>query len=609
MRAPTFSTLLLSSSLAILVSLPGCVKAENVPVADFCTTITTEEACNEYMSSESVAGTFCTWYDQKCVASVPCQTFDDNKALCIGNGGFYYGSPASTWTQWCYYNDITKHCMDFTNHCENIVPVTDGTTPNALDETACNAVRGCSYTSSDLENGERQFSCKQFNKCPGTVPPFGPAVPAGEGVEAVSQDECESLPNCAYDESLSICYNPGPALDGCNAIASRDECKAEGCVWTEITETCGDDFNCAAFSLDPPGCTQAGCELNDLELNGIDLALCQIGPDGSPNVTDPLCPENFAGRENGAEFSSKIENACQGTKPTEGFANFECIVDGVIKAAEQAGANVTAGYQGLLDTDAVPQMKPYWQVGMCPVNVHVHSGTEHYSYGEYDEDGTGPTPSSYADEVSNGRKLLAGNVRTGYQCHYYDSEDPMFTTEYDWKFCSNFKVGQTYEVHWPHSAAGACGTPDQYQFPFYDGVFCFASVLSDTAAQIGVQAQVFTLVNDESYYYGNLFGGMIVDDKHGQKMAYYTGSTTGTTRDNEICSAYAPITWQVDRECHLISASSFDKLCADMISMKDDMGADTVPHGSRILVADDLAANNLVTTTRGFRPHSASGGV
>ena len=26
----------------------------------------------------------------------------------------------------------------------------------------------------------------------------------------------------------------------------------------------------------------------------------------------------------------------------------------------------------------------------------------------------------------------------------------------------------------------------------------------------------------------------------------------------------SPITWQVDRKCHLISASSFDKLCADM---------------------------------------------
>lgn len=27
---------------------------------------------------------------------------------------------------------------------------------------------------------------------------------------------------------------------------------------------------------------------------------------------------------------------------------------------------------------------------MCPVNVHWHLGTEHYSKGEYDEEGRGP---------------------------------------------------------------------------------------------------------------------------------------------------------------------------------------------------------------------------
>ena len=59
----------------------------------------------------------------------------------------------------------------------------------------------------------------------------------------------------------------------------------------------------------------------------------------------------------------------------------------------------------------------------------------------------------------------------------------------------------------------------------------------------------------------NLFEGMIDDATHGYgggDMAYYTGSTTGTSRDNQVCSRYTPITWQVDRKCHMISASSFD---------------------------------------------------
>ena len=87
---------------------------------------------------------------------------------------------------------------------------------------------------------------------------------------------------------------------------------------------------------------------------------------------------------------------------------------------------------------------------------------------------------------------------------------------------------------------------------------------------------------------------MIVDSALGMgtDVARYVGSTTGTMVDNTICSAYTPISWHVDRKCHLISASSFDKMCADMLEQRDDLSEDTHPHGSRELVADDLAANN-----------------
>lgn len=153
-------------------------------------------------------------------------------------------------------------------------------------------------------------------------------------------------------------------------------------------------------------------------------------------------------------------------------------------------------------------------------------------------------------------------------------------------------------LQWPHSAAGACGTPNQYQTPFYDGVFCRDGVLTDTASQVGVQAQVFTVVNDEAFYYPDLMRGMIVDGEKGADIAKYTGSTTGSSRNNEVCSQYSPITWQVDRKCHLISASSFDKMCADMKTQRDDMSGDLYPHGSRELVDDALAANNGVRHLR-----------
>ena len=101
-------------------------------------------------------------------------------------------------------------------------------------------------------------------------------------------------------------------------------------------------------------------------------------------------------------------------------------------------------------------------------------------------------------------------------------------------------------------------------------------------------------VNDEDYYYPNLIDGMIVGGEYGTHMTKYTGSTTGDSRSNEMCSQYAGITWQVDRKCHLISASSFDKMCADMLSQKDDMSGDVYPHGSREIVAEHLTADNQV---------------
>lgn len=285
-------------------------------------------------------------------------------------------------------------------------------------------------------------------------------------------------------------------------------------------------------------------------------------------------------------------NPCAGKKID--IPNFQCAVDGVIQAVGQAGADVTVGYTGNLDMgDVVPVTIPYWQQGICPVNVHWHLGAEHRSEGQFDEAGTGPD-----DHDDHDHRALAGEARLGLRCHHYDKEDEKFTKEYDWKHCVNMHVGETYEVHWPHSLAGDCGTVNQYQTPFYDGVFCNAERLdlSILQQQVGVQAQVFTIVNDEDHYFPDLIKGMIVDNALGMgtEVTKYTGSTTGTSRDNEICSGYGPITWQVDRKCHLVSASTFDKMCADMKMQRDDMSDDLYPHGSRELVSDDLASNNHV---------------
>jgi len=291
-------------------------------------------------------------------------------------------------------------------------------------------------------------------------------------------------------------------------------------------------------------------------------------------------------------------NPCAGQKPYHAgpndhyFSNTECMRDSITQVLEQAGANVTRGYRGDLDAgNRVPILEHYDQTDLCPVNVHWHLGAEHYSYGQFDSRGSGPHGTGHRRLASD-----SGSVRLGFQCHHYDSHDPKFTTEYNWQHCTHMEVGETYEIHWPHSAAGACGTEWQYQTPFYDGVFCRDGIITiaplNTYEKIGVQAQIFTVVNDESYYIPNLIDGMIVEGDKGADIAKYTGSTTGTSRDNQICSRYTPVTWQVDRKCHMVSASSFDKLCQDMKGKRDDMSGDLHPHGARELVADAFVANN-----------------
>jgi hypothetical protein len=197
--------------------------------------------------------------------------------------------------------------------------------------------------------------------------------------------------------------------------------------------------------------------------------------------------------------------------------------------------------------------------------------------------------------------LAGADIRDGFRCNHYDASDEKFTKPYEWKHCVGMEVGETYEVHWPHSAAGACSQVNQYQTPFYDGVFCNLPLDAflglqpqDIANAVGVHGQVFTIVNDENYFYNDMMRGMIVDADMGmgQDIHIYTGSTTGDSRSNEMCSTYSPVTWQVDRKCHLISASSFDKLCYDRKMQRDDMSGDLYPHGSRELVHHDYAANN-----------------
>jgi len=358
------------------------------------------------------------------------------------------------------------------------------------------------------------------------------------------------------------------------------------------------------------------------------------GKKGKQSKGDSSGP-NLIHRQAG-KFLNDTSNPCVDSNPdTDDTACFNAINEAII--GPQAGINVTKGYDSGTNTmfaDVEPITTSYREAGLCPVNIHWHSGAEHTSAGQYDctTADCGPTKKGIGRRILSKYGLLEdakadgthrgldntdddGPFRQGFRCNHYDKDDTRFTKPYHFKHCKKMVVGETYEVHWPHGSDqdgarfAACGTPNQYQTPFYRGLFCKwpkqgftfpGSVIDETfstqqvASTVGVQGQVFTIINDEDYYYPDLFRGMITGFKEFAKdMAVFIGSSTGPDRNNTECSSYSPITWQVDRKCHLISASSFDKLCADMLSVSpSDMTEDIEPAGARLLVEDRLTDAN-----------------
>lgn len=87
---------------------------------------------------------------------------------------------------------------------------------------------------------------------------------------------------------------------------------------------------------------------------------------------------------------------------------------------------------------------------------------------------------------------------------------------------------------------------------------------------------------------------MLMEGDFGANMAMYTGSTTGTSRDNDICSTqFTPISHGklTEAKCHHIPASSFDDMCAILKVQADNMQDELHAHSSHKLVADEHAVN------------------
>lgn len=217
----------------------------------------------------------------------------------------------------------------------------------------------------------------------------------------------------------------------------------------------------------------------------------------------------------------------------------------------QAPRDVTPGATGF--NIPIVDVIPWNQIpSLHHVNTHFHQGAEHKSSGEYDivkrDDAGDELPGFYCSTTS-----LSGAQRA----------------RYDFQYCHDVKVGDTYEMHWVHSSNGVSVGPG------LGGAFARGA-----NPAVAVQAQVFVVVNDANYDNIDLMSSFA---GNATSIRSYMGSTTGPSYNNEFCSPYT-VSWHVDPSCHYISASSFDNMCRELKLLGAD--ADTHPHGSRFLVSD-----------------------
>ena len=107
----------------------------------------------------------------------------------------------------------------------------------------------------------------------------------------------------------------------------------------------------------------------------------------------------------------------------------------------------------------------------------------------------------------------------------------------------------SYKVHWPNSNLGICGSEWQYQSHFMNDVLCQANeaglspadavafVFDSKSTKLGLQGQVFPIVNDPACDYPDWDALKGWNTALAKDVAIYQGSTTGLKDGNEVCTS------------------------------------------------------------------------
>ncbi len=189
-------------------------------------------------------------------------------------------------------------------------------------------------------------------------------------------------------------------------------------------------------------------------------------------------------------------------------------------------------------------------------NVHFHRNAEHKAaaYSTFVKDGSN---SGWAC-----KEPAAG--RTGKDHVEYNG-------------CQGIAEGDTIEVHWVHTS---CDTETKGVKPLGSGLnACLTTICPNP--QLRVVAQVFVVQKG-----GKLKFPDTVPVSHKDPTVVYTGSTTGTSWNNNHCSPLQ-VTWDVKTTCDTLNIDDFSKWCSK------NKYNDNHAHGVRDLVTKESLLSNI----------------
>lgn len=193
-------------------------------------------------------------------------------------------------------------------------------------------------------------------------------------------------------------------------------------------------------------------------------------------------------------------------------------------------------------------------------NIHFHTNAEHKA----------KDFSIYAGEGKHGH-------RGGYQCLSSMTLTKKELFQPGTNYCEGVKSGDTIEVHWVYSSCNV--EPGKG----------LTSCLSEkcTNPELRVEAQVFTVVNDELALNFNTmtYDGNIINGYHQAKSLpvntgkpiEFIGSTTGPKYTEQNCSPLQ-VTWRVRPKCEKININSLSQWC------KSNIFKENHAHGVRKLI-------------------------